>query len=144
MFVVDTNVLVYAADRQSDAHLRCRELLNEWRSQTTPWYLTWSIVYEFIRVTTHPRVFRNPWKAENSWSFIASLLPSPGLTILTDGEQHKAHLSALIREIPGLKGNLIYDAHTAALMKEHGIRVIYTRDSDFHRFPFVEVRDPLG
>jgi predicted nucleic acid-binding protein len=30
----------------------------------------------------------------------------------------------------------MHDAHTAVLMREHGIRTIFTRDSDFHRFPF--------
>ncbi len=34
--------------------------------------------------------------------------------------------------------------HTAVLMREHGVRVIYTRDTDFHRFPFLEVRDPMA
>lgn len=143
MFVVDTNVLVYAADRSADGHGRCLELLNGWRSQTAPWYLTWSIVYEFIRVTTHPRVFRSPWKAGESLSFLAALFASPSLTVLSNGELHGEHLTELIRDVPELKGNLLHDAHTVALMHEHGIRVIYTRDSDFHRFPSIEVRDPL-
>jgi predicted nucleic acid-binding protein len=40
---------------------------------------------------------------------------------------------------------LVYaaDARTAILMREHGIRRICTRDTDFHRFPFLEVIDPL-
>jgi predicted nucleic acid-binding protein len=46
VFVVDTNVLVYAADRSATEHARCRELLFDWRAQATPWYLTWGIVYE--------------------------------------------------------------------------------------------------
>jgi hypothetical protein len=29
-------------------------------------------------------------------------------------------------------------------MKEHGVRIVYTRDLGFHRFPFVEVRDPFA
>jgi hypothetical protein len=32
-------------------------------------------------------------------------------------------------------------SHTAILMREHGIREIYTRDTDFHRFPFLRVVD---
>jgi hypothetical protein len=28
--------------------------------------------------------------------------------------------------------------------REHGIRRIYTRDTDFHRFPFLEPIDPLA
>ena len=143
MFVVDTNVLVYAADRASDGHARCRQLLDEWRSGSTPWYLTWNIVYEFLRVATHPRVFRKPWTAGNSWMFINTLLGSPGLSILTNGEAHDEHLAAIISAFQDLRGNLLHDAHTVALMREHGISVIYTRDSDFHRFPFLEVRDPL-
>ena len=43
-----------------------------------------------------------------------------------------------------LEGNLMHDAHTAALMREHGIRRIYTRDTDFHRFPFLEPVDPMA
>lgn len=49
----------------------------------------------------------------------------------------------VLTEIPLLRGNLMHDAHTAILMREHGIRQIYTRDSDFHRFPFIDVVDPL-
>lgn len=143
MFVVDTNVLVYAADRRADGHVRCRELVSQWRSQTTPWYITWGIIYEFLRVTTHHRVFRTPWRAEDAWEFIRALLASPSVGILIHGERHEEHLSEVVRTVSDVRGNLVHDAHTATLMSEHGIRVIYTRDSDFHRFPFVEVRDPL-
>jgi len=143
VFVVDTNVLVYAADKRADGHERCRELLSQWRSQPNPWYLTWGIIYEFIRVTTHPRVFRKPWKAPDSWRFVESLLDSPSLGVLAHGERHGDHASGVLRSVAHVRGNLVHDAHTVALMSEHGIRVIYTRDSDFHRFPSIEVRDPL-
>ena len=53
MFVVDTNILIYAADRDSPEHARCRELLDGWRSQATPWYVSWGILYEFLRVATY-------------------------------------------------------------------------------------------
>ena len=42
-----------------------------------------------------------------------------------------------------LFNNLVHDARTAILMREHGVRRICTRDADFHRFPFLEVVDPL-
>ena len=41
-----------------------------------------------------------------------------------------------------LRGSLLYDAQTAVPMREHGISRIYTRDTDFHRFPFLEPVDP--
>ena len=46
-------------------------------------------------------------------------------------------------ELPDVRANLIHDLHTAVLMREHGIARIYTRDTDFHRFPFLDVVDPL-
>ncbi len=50
----------------------------------------------------------------------------------------------MIEEVPHLAGNLFHDAETAVLMREHGIRRICTRDTDFHRFPFLEPIDPLA
>lgn len=143
MFVVDTNILLYAADRSSAAHLPCRGLLERWRTQATAWYLTWGICYEFLRVSTHPKVFKKPWSVMESWRFIAALLASPSLGILTETDRHGQVVSQTVDEIPLLAGNLLHDAHTAILMREHGIHQVYTRDTDFHRFPFIDVIDPL-
>lgn len=143
MFVVDTNVLVYAANRSSPYHERCSALLAEWRGQASAWYTTWPICYEFLRIVTHPRVFRPTWTAPAAWSFVESMLASPSLRVLTAGEQHAAVAAQVFGELPHLSGNLMHDAHTAVLMREHGLRRIYTRDTDFHRFPFLEPMDPL-
>ena len=142
MFVVDTNILVHAADGDAPLHARCRELLEEWRRQSPPWYLTWGILYEFLRVTTHPRVFRKPWPAAQAWRFVEALLESPSLGILVPTQRHAEVASRIFTELPHLSGNLMHDAHTAALMREHGIARIFTRDTDFHRFPFLETVDP--
>ena len=144
MFVVDTNVLVYAADQDSPLHGRCREALETWRRQSGAWYLTWNILYEFMRVTSHPRVMRNPWSGKDAWRFVAALLESPGLDVLVPTERHAAVAAQVFAEVPQLGGNLVHDAHTAILMREHGIRRIVTRDTDLHRFPFLEILDPLA
>jgi uncharacterized protein len=143
MFVVDTNVLVYAADENSADHVVCRDRIVAWREQVLPWYLTWGIVYEFLRVCTHPRVFRHPWSVDQAWSFVDSLLTAPSVGLLVPSERHAEVAALTLREIPGLRGNILHDTHTAVLMREHGIRRICTRDTDFHRFPFLEVVDPL-
>jgi toxin-antitoxin system PIN domain toxin len=143
VFVVDTNVLVYAADEDASAYSRCRQVVEEWRKQHSAWYTTWSILYEFLRVITHPRVLRNPWTLGQAWNFVDSILASPGLGVLVETERHAAVADQVLRDLPHLQGNLLHDAHTAVLMLEHGIRRICTRDADFHRFPFLEVVDPL-
>jgi len=40
-------------------------------------------------------------------------------------------------------GNLVHDAHIAALALEHGAREIWTLDRDFARFPGLRTRNPL-
>ena len=144
MFVVDTNVLVYAADQDSPFHTQCRAQLEGWRRQKLPWYLTWSIGYEFLRVSTHPKVFRTPWTASAAWQFLDAVLASTSLSMLCAGERHAEILRATVSELPQLHGNIVHDMHTAVLMREHGVSRIVTCDSDFHRFPFLQVIDPLA
>ena len=143
MLVVDTNILVYAADADSPFHSACLAWVEAQRPRPDAWFTTWPIVYEFLRVTTHPRVFRKPWTAAASFRFVRSLLGSPGLTVLGPTERHAEVAARVFEEVPHLSGNILHDAHTAILMREHGIRRIYTRDTDFHRFPFVEPIDPM-
>jgi len=78
VIVIDTNVLVYAADADSPHHAVCRDWLERQRGRADAWYTTWPILYEFLRVTTHPRVMRRPWGAPEAWDFVAALLASPG------------------------------------------------------------------
>lgn len=142
MLVVDTNVLVYAADADSPRHRSSRDWLERLRVRPDAWFVTWSIVYEFLRVTTHPRVMRQPWNAQDAWGFISGLLASPGLDILVPTPRHPLVVEQVISEFPLLSGNLLHDAHTAILMREHGIHRICTCDADFHRFTFLEVVEP--
>ena len=144
MFVVDTNILVYAADEDSSFHSPCRDHIEAWIRQPSPWYVTWGIVYEFLRVVTHPRVFRKPWAVLEGWKFVYAILVSPAVGILVPGERHTDVAAEVLNSIPSLSGNLIYDAQTAILMREHGINRIYTRDTDFFRFSFLEPVDPVA
>ena len=143
MFVVDTNILVYAANEDQEEYDICKPLVEKLCNQTGIWHVTWAILYEFARVVTHPRVFVRPWSSPEAWRFIESLLLSPGLVVLTETERHSAVAAEFFRAHPYISGNLIFDVHTAVLMKEHGISTIYTRDSEFHKFSFVDVIDPL-
>jgi uncharacterized protein len=143
MFVVDTNVLLYAADTDSEYHAPCRDLIEQARGQASPWFLTWGICYEFLRVSTHPRVYRMPWTNAAAWRFVETLLACPNVSILAATRRHAAVLRQCLDELPDARGNLMHDLHTATLMREHGIARIVTRDTDFHRFRFLEVIDPL-
>jgi len=143
MFVVDTNVLVDAFDAASSWHRVCRASLERWRRQPGAWHVSWAILYEFLRVMTH-RARPRPLTADQALSTVEALLASPGLSVLTATDRHASVLRAVIDAAPSAAGNLIHDAHVVALMHEHGISRIYTRDVDLHRFPGIEVIDPAA
>ena len=143
MLVFDTNVLVHAADEHSDVGEPCRRRLDDARRDSAPAFLTWSVCYEFLRVSTHPRVFRSPWSPSAAWSFLERLLAAPGFDVLVATPRHAAVLSQTLAELPDLRGNVMHDAHIAVLMREHGVSRICTRDAGFRRFPFLTVVDPL-
>ena len=144
MFVVDTNILVYAVDEDAPEHKKCNELLAQWREQSSAWFLTWGICYEFLRVTTHRHILRKPCSAREAWGILEALFASLGLGLLIPTERHAVVAAEVLQQVPSLAGNVMHDLHTAVLMREHGIRRIYTRDTDFHRFPFLEPMDPMS
>ncbi len=144
MRVIDANVLIYAANVESPFHSPCRRLVDLECRQPSPAFLTWSICYEFLRVSTHPRVLETPWDTDKACGFLSKLIESPGFDILVATPRHPTVLARTISELPELRGNVLHDLHTAVLMREHGISRICTRDRDFERFPFLTVVDPLS
>jgi predicted nucleic acid-binding protein len=101
-------------------------------------------MYEFLRVITHPRIFRKPWTALKAWDFVEAILAAPTFGLLVPSERHAEVAAGVVRKTPNLHANLLYDVQIAVLMREHGIKRIYTRDTDFHRFPFLEPIDPTA
>ncbi len=142
MIVVDTNVLLYAVNADAKEHKKCRELLLGLCRGNSIWYLSWGIVYEFLRVSTHPKVLSKPLSLSEAWAFISSLL-NQNARLLEASERHANFIGEIAEQIPELSGNLVFDARSAILMKEHGIRTIYTRDRDFNLFPWVDIFDPV-
>ncbi len=143
MLCVDTNVLLYALNTDAREHQPCRRLLERLRAQRAPWFTTWGILYEAMRVSTHPRVFHEPLSPSKAWRFVEGILASPGLQVLTHTERHAAVAAEVLKDAD-VRGNAIFDAQVAVLMREHGISHIVTRDLGFHRFRFLDVIDPLA
>ena len=50
----------------------------------------------------------------------------------------------IMREMPTLRGADMHNVEIAALMRDRGIKTIYTRDTGFHRFRFLEPIDPIA
>ena len=144
MRVIDTNVLIYAADDDSEYRDPCLRYLQDSRHAREQSFLTWSICYEFMRVVTHPNILNSPMSMRDAWDFLESFLNTPGFSMLTHTERHESLLIQTITEMPDLRGNIAHDLHIAVLMREHEMNRICTFDNDFRRFPFLTVIDPLS
>jgi len=142
-FVVDTNILAYSVNRDCDEHRAAAEALRAWLSGSVPWALTWGVVYEFLRVVTHPRIFRRPLTADRALQFLDPILSSDLVSILGPTSRHEDLMRSTIRETGRPAGNFFHDLHTAVVMREHGVSEIMTADTDFRKFPFLRVTDPV-
>jgi uncharacterized protein len=141
--IIDTNILLYGANKDSDEHSAASEFLAKAAASPEPWFLTEGIVYEFLRVSTHPKVFPKPLDWKESMSFLRPFLESSNFLILTAAELHWPLLEEILASITHPSGNLFFDIRTVVLMREHGIREIYTTDTDFLQFPLIKVVNPL-
>lgn len=143
MTAIDTNILVYARRAESPNHSEAKALLQRLAEGAAPWALPWPVVYEFVRVVTHPRVFDPPSPLDGVIQDLESLMASPSLTLLGEGPGHVGHMGAQLRA-GSATGNLAHDAHIAALVVEHGVTEFLTVDRDFSRFPGVRSRNPFS
>jgi hypothetical protein len=139
---VDTNVLIYAEIASSRHHVRARELLGGLAESARPWAIPWPCLYEFVRVVTHPRVYHPPMPLHLAVADVRALLASPSLVLLSETPRHP-EVMAQVLETSGVTGNLVHDAHIAALCLEHGVAELLSGDRDFARFPGLRVAHPF-
>ena len=141
MIALGTNILVYARRQETPHHRRAKRLLRQLAEGHEPWALPWPCVYEFLRVVTNPRVFA-PTNLSVALEDLESLLGPASLLLLGEGAAHPGHLRAAV-EAGQAVGNLVHDAHIAALAIEHGVKELWTTDRDCARFPCLRLRNPF-
>lgn len=142
MQAIDTNVLIYAEIRSSHWHEKAQRLLRELAEGALPWAIPWPCIYEFLRVVTHPRVYHPPIPLSIALNDLRHILESPTLILLSETSNHP-NVMMMVLEESGVSGNLIHDAHIAALCLEHGISELISGDRDFTRFPSLTIRNPF-
>ena len=133
-FVIDTNILLYAVNRACPENELCLNFLRGIVASGDSCFVPENIIYEFLRVATHPRVFPQPLRASEAVGFLDALLSVSNFRVLGATERHWSSLRALIAELGEPSGNFFFDVHTVALMREHGIRRIASADNDFAKF----------
>jgi hypothetical protein len=142
VIALDTNILVYARREETPWHQPARALLKQLAEGERPWALLWTCLYEYLRVVTHPRVFHPPTDLEAALEDLERLVESPSVVLLGEGPGHVRAMGEALRS-GAVSGNLVHDGHVVALLREHGVRELWTADRDFTRWTGLRVRNPF-
>lgn len=139
----DANILLYASDESSEFYARAKLFLNGRQEDSDILCLTWPVLMAFQRIATHPSIFSNPMSAETAWGNVQQLLKLPRARVIQETASFALDY-AEVSKLAGIYGNLVPDAHIATILRQHGVRRFYTADTDFKKFGFLEVVNPLA
>lgn len=132
MRIVDANVLLYAVNSASRHHEPSRRWLDSALSGSDTVGLAWVALLAFIRLTTKEGLFPSPLSAEEAVGQVAEWCQAPSAVLINPTVRHIDIVGRLLADV-GVGGNLVNDAHLAALAIEHRARIV-SYDSDFGRF----------
>ncbi len=141
MRCVDVNVLVYAHRAEAPNHAAHREWLEEARRGPEKLGLPAIVSSGFLRVVTHPRIFKQPTPLNIALEFLEILRASPATVPVLPGERHWEIFTNLCTQIDA-KGNKVPDAFLAALAIEQGATWI-SADRGFGGYPGLRWTHPL-
>lgn len=132
MKLVDVNVLVYALDEDAHHHQRSHAWLEAALGGREAIGFAWVVVLAFLRLTTSAALAARPLDLEQAGELVGAWLAQAPAVPVEPGRRHLDLLRGLLRET-GSAGNLVNDAHLAALALENAAEII-TFDTDFARF----------
>lgn len=141
-FSVDVNVLLYASMAGSPFHARATEFLLECRSGPDLFCLAWPTLMAYLRMVTHPAIVSPPLPPREAEENVRSLVRLPNVRLLAEQEGFWDLYRQSTQDIV-VRGKLVPDTHLATLLRQHGVKLLYTNDRDFRKFDFLDVRNPL-
>jgi toxin-antitoxin system PIN domain toxin len=141
-YSLDVNVLLYASDVSSQHHDAARSFLDRCANGRELLCLTWPTLLSYVRIATHPGIFTAPLSATEALANVEALLSLPQARVVTESEGF-LDTYRHVTEGASVRGNLVPDAHLAALLFQHGVRTLYTNDRDFRRFETLDAKSPF-
>ncbi len=142
-YAIDVNVLLHATDETSPLAGRAAAFLAERAAAREVCCLAWTTVMSYLRLATHAAVFGEPLTPQEAMGNIEALLRLPQVRLLAEEEGFWDVYRSVTGRLP-VRGQLVPDAHLAALLRQHGVTTLYTDNKDFLKFEFLRVRDPFG
>jgi uncharacterized protein len=140
MIIPDVNILIHAVNQDSPRNAYIKEWFDNCLNGKFPVYFPWTVLLGFVRITTNPKLFRNPLILDEAAGYIRAWLALPVVKAIGPKDGHWDLVEKLLAGA-GTAGNLTTTAHIAALAIQWDCTV-YSTDTDFARFPGVKWKQP--
>ncbi|MGI8518622.1 MAG: type II toxin-antitoxin system VapC family toxin [Acidimicrobiia bacterium] len=142
MRLVDANVLLYAVNSDAQRHEQSRNWLDGALSGGSTVAFSWIALLAFVRLATKAGLLPFPLSVDGAMDRVDAWLRAPSAVVIEPTVDHPRIVRELLREV-GVGGNLVNDAHLAALAIEHRCSIV-SYDNDFSRFEGVRWETPQG
>ena len=133
MILPDVNILIYAFRKDVQQYALCNSWLTGVVASDARFGLSPLALGAMVRVTTHPRSYREPSTLAEAFAFCDYLVGQPNCEVVEPGERHWSIFKRLCIETD-TRGARVTDAWFAALAIERGCEWV-TMDRDYARFP---------
>ena len=140
MKLVDANVLLYAINRDARQHASARHWLDEALSGGARVAFCWAVLLAFLRLSTNGRIFDEPLSVSEAITQAEDWLAQPSAVVVEPTARHLGIVQQLLAPLE-TGGDLVNDAHLAALAIEHRCTVV-SYDTDFLCFQGVKLETP--
>lgn len=146
--MLDSNILVYAANKDAAEYERARDLVIEALKGSLRCCICPQVLYEFYATVTRTEgkhKLPNPLRPPEALQVVEEYLAGTAIGMITRGPQTLRHAIGLLKLHSGVKAQLVHDLVLVATMLDNGVTKLYTANTkDFQRFSsFLTVRNPL-
>jgi toxin-antitoxin system PIN domain toxin len=141
--LVDTNVLVYAADMSSSFHEPSRQLRDRGFRGEVPLVVTPQVLMEFFAVITSPQRVTTPRSPEEARAEVEKYARANNILKMYPDSTALEQTIDLMQHHPQVARQEIFDLFLVATMMANGVTRIYTYNQQhFTRFAGIEILTP--
>jgi hypothetical protein len=142
-YSIDVNILLCASSEDAPEYPIARPLVDQLLAGPDLLCLSWATLSGYLRLSTNPVAATFPLTTERATANVTALLERPRTRLLVEEDGFwRVYGDLLVQH--RARGKFVPDVHLAALLRQHGVRTLYTHDRDFRHFDFLDVRDPFA
>lgn len=143
MYLLDSNVLIYAHNSSSPFHKMARSILNDALTGRIEGCVSFQNLYEVYSIITDPKRVGKPLSIKDARKLLLVYLNADNLPKIYTKSTNLAVTIELLKSMEAKKQQ-IFDLVLVATMIENDIGGIYTADETFFKkFKFLEVINPF-